>query len=86
MYRILWDKKALADLKSIQHPEAIKIVQKVESYLSQDPFKLGKPLQGNFKGLYRYRFGKYRIIYEVNNMNISIIVVRVGHRSEVYNL
>ena len=44
MYRILWDKKALADLKSIQNPEAIKIVQKVESYLSQDPFKFGKPL------------------------------------------
>ena len=86
MYSVLWDKQSLTDLKTIDKSEAVKIVKKVESYLKQDPLNLGKTLSGKFKGLFRYRFGNYRIIYEVINKQLNIIVVRVGHRSEIYNV
>jgi mRNA interferase RelE/StbE len=46
---------------------------------------LGKPLKGMFKGLYRYRFGAYRIMYAVDMGQKEILVLRVGHRKEVYS-
>ena len=85
MYEVLWDKQALVDLKHISKPEAKKIVMKVEHYLSKNPLKLGKLLKGKFIGLYRYRFKDYRIIYEFNKNDINVIIVRVGHRKDIYN-
>ncbi len=85
MYTVTWDKSALQDLKTLDKAKAINLVKKVEKHLSQSPQKLGKPLSGQLNGLYRYRFGDYRVIYEVNKQEVMIIVVRVGHRKEVYN-
>ncbi len=83
-YNILWDSKALSDLKQFDRTIAKKIVSKVTSYLVQDPINLGKTLSANFKGLMRYRFGDYRIIYEVNDIDHTIIIIKVGHRKDVY--
>ena len=84
MYKILWDKGALEDLYTIDKNAAIKLVKKVEEYLRKDPVNLGKPLTGQFKGLYRYRVGNYRVIYEINQQDIVIIVIRIGNRKEAY--
>lgn len=42
------------------------------------------PMKGQFKGLYRARVGDYRIVYQVRDEVLLIIVVRVGHRKDVY--
>ena len=45
----------------------------------------GKPLQYEFKNLFSYRASSYRVIYEIHGMEITVIVVAIGHRREVYD-
>jgi mRNA interferase RelE/StbE len=85
MYTVVWEKSALSDLKKLDKTKAKNIVNKVEHYLSQDPENLGKPLSSKFSGLYRYRLGDYRVIYELYKKEVKIMVVKVGHRREIYN-
>ena len=84
MYKVLWDNAALEDLKQLDKNTARKIVDKVSNYLAIDPVNLGKSLSGPLRGLKRYRYGNYRIIYELHNTQMTIFVVRIGHRGSVY--
>lgn len=84
-YSVRWDEEALDDLSSLGKAEAVHIVKKVESHLSKDPSNLGKPLTANLSGLYRYRVGDYRIIYQIIKNELVVIVVSVGHRKDVYD-
>ena len=77
---------------------ARKDVQKLDSqtrhrlrnYLEQrvakldDPRQLGKALQGRHAGLWRYRVGDYRLVCQLRDEALVVLVVRVGHRREVY--
>jgi mRNA interferase RelE/StbE len=50
---------------------------------STDPH-VGTALKGELHGLRRVRVGNYRIVFEVRNRELLVLVVRVGHRSGVY--
>ena len=49
-----------------------------------DPRGLGAPLNGEFSELWRYRVGDYRVICELRDEALIVLVVKVGHRREVY--
>lgn len=50
-----------------------------------DPRQLGGPLQGaHFGGLWRYRVGDYRVLVEIKDEIVTVLVIGVGHRGEVY--
>jgi mRNA interferase RelE/StbE len=50
-----------------------------------DPRKLGGPLESaHFAGLWRYRVGDYRILVDIRDEIVTVLVVGVGHRGEVY--
>ncbi|MCI6549228.1 MAG: type II toxin-antitoxin system RelE/ParE family toxin [Coriobacteriaceae bacterium] len=49
-----------------------------------DPRSMGKGLTGNLAGLWRYRAGDYRIICDIEDGALLILVVDVAHRREVY--
>jgi mRNA interferase RelE/StbE len=83
-YRVLWHEHALNDLKEFDRQTAGKIVSRVKGYLSQDPEKLGKPLKGVLKGLYRYRIGDYRIMYSIDRAENQISILYVGRRKDIY--
>jgi mRNA interferase RelE/StbE len=83
-YRVLWHEHALNDLKELDRQTAGKIVSRVKGYLSQDPEKLGKPLKGVLKGLYRYRIGDYRIMYAIDRGDNHILILYVGSRKDIY--
>jgi len=83
-YRVLWHEHALNDLKELDRQTAGKIVSRVKGYLSQDPEKLGKPLKGVLKGLYRYRIGDYRIMYSIDRGDNQISILSVGRRKDIY--
>ena len=60
-----------------------RVSAKIER-LADDPFPAGvKKLQGE-KNTYRIRVGDYRVVYDVHSSVLLIVVLRVGHRSEVY--
>jgi mRNA interferase RelE/StbE len=69
------------DLKKLDRQASERILDKIESVLSNNP-NIGEPLKGDFKGLFRYRVGDYRIIYIKTPE--SILILRIGHRSSVY--
>ena len=50
----------------------------------QDPRTLGKSLTGPLGMLWRYRVGDYRVICEIQNQAVTILVIQIGHRREVY--
>jgi mRNA interferase RelE/StbE len=85
IYAVRWLEAAQDDLLKLGKAEAIRIVKKVETHLIQDPVRIGKPLRRNLKGLFKYRIGNYRVIYQIQQNELMIIVARVGHRRDVYN-
>ena len=52
---------------------------------TSDPRERGKALTGPMKGLWRYRVGDYRLVCELNDQRLVVLVVRLGHRSRVDN-
>jgi mRNA interferase RelE/StbE len=83
-YKLRWNSGAYKDLKALDKSTAARIVSKVKTVLIHNPLERGKPLTGPFKGFYRYRVGHYRVIYTVDEQTITIIVLRVRHRKDVY--
>jgi mRNA interferase RelE/StbE len=81
---VLWHEHALEDLKEFDRQTVGKIVSRIKDYLSQDPEKLGKPLKGVLKGLYRYRIGDYRIMYSIDRRDSQISILYIGRRKDIY--
>jgi mRNA interferase RelE/StbE len=53
--------------------------------MAENPRSLGHQLQGSrFAGLWRYRTGDYRILCEIQDNRLIVLVVGIGHRREVY--
>jgi mRNA interferase RelE/StbE len=51
---------------------------------TSDPRQWGKALQGEKRGLWRYRVGDYRLICDIQDEKITILVLELGHRNDVY--
>ena len=51
---------------------------------TSDPRVHGKALTGNLAGLWRYRVGDYRLIAEIRDDRLVILMLEVGHRSGIY--
>ncbi|HBG07041.1 MAG: hypothetical protein A2075_22025 [Geobacteraceae bacterium GWC2_58_44] len=83
-FRIIWHKGALNDLKQLDKPVRGRIFEKVETYLSQNPASIGKPLKENLAGMFRYRYGDYRVIYVLDLTDQTMTILEVGHRRAVY--
>lgn len=63
--------------------------QRLESFMDDlkirdNPREIGKALSGDLKGLWRYRVGDYRVICQIIDNEVVILVVELGHRKEVY--
>ncbi|MBI2251383.1 MAG: type II toxin-antitoxin system RelE/ParE family toxin [Armatimonadetes bacterium] len=85
-YKALWHEDALRDLKNIGRKEAQEIIKKVKTYLLKEPLKLGKLLKGHLRGFYRYRIGKYRVIYLIKEKELLIVVLKVAKRDKIYKI
>ena len=56
----------------------------IEEVIANDPYS-GKKLKGKYSGLFSYRFSEYRIIYEIRQKKLLVVVLRVRHRKDVYD-
>jgi mRNA interferase RelE/StbE len=52
--------------------------------LADNPRQWGQALQGEKRGLWRYRVGDYRLICDIQDEKITILVLQLGHRKDVY--
>jgi mRNA interferase RelE/StbE len=83
VYKVLIKKSALKDLQAVPKPDQKRLLDAIEGSLSKNPHQ-GKALSGEFKGLYRWRSGKFRIVYEIQQEVLVVLVLRIGHRKDVY--
>jgi mRNA interferase RelE/StbE len=85
-WRVEWEDEAVKELKKLYTRARRAIVRYMRDKIAtdEDPRRFGDPLQKDFKGLWRYRIGSYRIICSIEDDKILVLVVRVGHRSNVY--
>jgi mRNA interferase RelE/StbE len=81
-YKIVFRKSVAKDLRRIPNQDLRRILATVE-LLSEEPRPSGiEKLSGQEK--YRIRQGNYRIIYEIKDDEVVVVVVKVGHRRDVY--
>jgi mRNA interferase RelE/StbE len=50
----------------------------------KNPRHFGEPLRGELAGLWRYRIGDYRVICEIQEQQLIVLALAVGHRREIY--
>ena len=85
-YKVDYAKSAIKNLKTLDRPVRQMILNWIERNLidCSNPRQHGKALVGNHSGKWRYRVGDYRIIADILDDKIVILVLNVGHRKEVY--
>jgi len=73
-------------IKRLDRPGQQSIVRFLRDRLqpADNPRQWGKPLHGDQGGLWRYRIGDYRLICDIRDEKITVLVLRVGHRKDVY--
>jgi mRNA interferase RelE/StbE len=86
-WRIRFDPAAEKELAKTGRPAAVRILHFLSDRVARldDPRSIGEALKGAKLGnLWKYRVGDYRIIADIQDGELCILVVRVGNRREVY--
>ena len=81
-YRIRFKQSVAKDLRSMPKKDVQRILRRIEG-LADEPRPVGvEKLSGDEK--YRIRQGNYRILYAIDDDVITVTIVKVGHRRDVY--
>lgn len=85
-WRIEFHPAAARELQRLDRSAAARIVRTLETRIAtlDDPRRLGAALKGEDSGYWRWRIGDYRVVARIEDARITILVVRPGHRREVY--
>jgi mRNA interferase RelE/StbE len=81
-----FDERALKDLRKLGHQAQRDILAYLDERVvgGADPRRFGKGLKADLAGLWRYRVGDYRILCQITDRELLVLVVAVGHRRDVY--
>ncbi len=80
-YNLQITRNAQKALAKIAEPFQTNIIEKI-SALANDPYCNTKKLSG--REAYRIRVGNYRVIYEIKNNELIVLVINIGHRKDIY--
>lgn len=85
-YSVEYTPQALKELKKLDKQTRALIIGWIERNLvgCENPRQHGKGLTANRSGQWRYRIGDYRVIAEIQDNKVVIMVLSVGHRSDIY--
>ena len=86
-WRVEFDAGAKRDLEKLDKTIALRITKFLRERVGQldDPRSIGEALKGSRLGdFWRYRVGDYRIICDLQNQRLLVLVLRIGHRREIY--
>lgn len=86
-FKVEYSEIFLKSLNKLDRATQRRIFNWIESHLSSctDPRLIGKSLQYELKGLWRYRIGDYRLICEIKDEKLVILLLKIGHRKEIYS-
>ena len=82
-----FDERALRELQKLDRQAQRDIMAYLDGRImgTEDPRRFGKPLRANLAGLWRYRIRDYRLICQIQDERLLVLVVSVGHRKNVYD-
>jgi len=82
-----FDERALRELQKLDRQAQRDIVAYLDKRIAGpgDPRRFGKPLRAELTGLWRYRVRDYRLICQIQDQRLLVLVVSVGHRKHVYD-
>ena len=85
-YKVSFTKSALKALKKMDQSNSRAILSWIKKNLegTDNPYQQGKQLKSHLSKFWRYRVGDYRILCEINNGELIIIIVAIGHRRDIY--
>ena len=85
-WRIEYEPLAQKQLKKLDRTAAVRIVRTLQRELDahQHPRDFGAAMVGEWTGFWRYRVGDYRIICRIEDERVTVYVIEVGHRREIY--
>ena len=82
-YSIEFRPAVLKSLKCFPKRDLVRIKKKIEELATNLPDKKTTKMKGD-NSFHKIRSGNYRIIYEIHNDRLVILVVKIGHRKDVY--
>ena len=83
-YRVEYLRTVIADdIPALPKSAKRQIRRAIEQKLTTHPFELGKPLRYSLRGARRLRVGDYRVVYRIEPPDV-VLVIKIGHRREVY--
>ncbi len=85
-YRVVFSERAKKQVKKMDKHIAALIIGWLEKNIEgcENPRLHGKGLVENRSGEWRYRIGDYRIICEIQDEEVLVLVLEIGHRREIY--
>lgn len=86
-YKVVFTDRAKKQLQKLDKQVAALIVGWIEKNIEgcENPRMYGKGLLGNKSGQWRYRIGDYRIICEIKDNEVIVLVLEIGHRRYIYD-
>ena len=82
-YKLVYTRRASKDIQKLEKNVKKRIGKALERY-SEKPLKYASALINSELGMYRFRIGDYRVIFDIDKENI--VVLRVGHRKDIYRV
>lgn len=82
-FSLLISSSAEKKLKKIPKKDVLKLIEAIQS-LTITPYPAGCRKLSGEENIYRIRQGQYRIIYEIKNQRLLILILKLGHRKDIY--
>ena len=80
-YRLVYTQRALKDIDVLDRSVKQRVGKTLQRY-EQNPLAHAEPLKQSELGSYRFRIGDYRVVFDLEGP--EIVVLRVGHRRDIY--
>ncbi|MEJ2313111.1 MAG: type II toxin-antitoxin system RelE/ParE family toxin [Gemmatimonadales bacterium] len=82
-YEIEIARTAEKQLKRLERPDQERVVRAILT-LAGEPFPRGSRKLSGYEDVYRIRVGHFRVIYSVSGTTLIIIILKIGHRKDMY--
>lgn len=82
-YRIEFTPRANREFRALEKSTQRRLARRIDA-LAENPHPHGTKKLAGEDDLYRLRVGDYRIIYQVQGKRLVVLIVRIGHRADVY--
>ncbi len=86
VYKVEYSQEAIKQIKKLDKQISMRILTWLDQRIvnCENPRLWGEALVGEFSGFWKYRIGTFRLICEIQDDRLIVVVVELGHRKEIY--